>query len=90
MLYPQDILAEKISTNPDLIRLLWTYLNAIPTDILIENGRVYGGGMHKLEPKELGNVPANKLASLAGLSSKPAPRQTSLLPETETNWKSVA
>jgi len=72
MLYPQNILAERISKDPDLTRLIWSHLNNIPTDTLVGNGRVYGGGMHKLEPKELGNVPADDLATLAGLPDKGA------------------
>jgi hypothetical protein len=34
-------------------------LNSITSNELIKKGRVYGGGMHKLEPKELENVEIN-------------------------------
>ena len=35
--------------------------------------------MHKLEPKELANVPADELATLVGLGVKQNPKQLKLL-----------
>ncbi|MXW48851.1 MAG: SAM-dependent DNA methyltransferase [Gammaproteobacteria bacterium] len=67
MLYPKPQLAKAAAKRPALMRQVWEYLNAIrPADLLGE-GRVYGGGLHKLEPKELGNVPVEGLTELAGL-----------------------
>ncbi len=56
MLYPKLILADALSRQPSLKRDLWLSLNNISEEALISGGRVYGGGLHKLEPKELGNV----------------------------------
>ena len=71
MLYPKPEFAKAIAEQPALMRQVWEYLNAIrPADLLGE-GRVYGGGLHKLEPKELGNVPVEGLPQLAGLRPMP-------------------
>jgi hypothetical protein len=69
-LYPQPLLAQQLALYPDALRLLWEGLNSISKETLLGNGRVYGGGMHKLEPKELANVPVDDLAALMGLSAK--------------------
>lgn len=70
MLYPLPPLVEQIRRNPDVLRVLWQQLNATTRETLLGHGRVYGGGMHKLEPKELANIPADTLAAVAGLDEK--------------------
>ena len=64
MLYPKESLAGVLKDNPTLKRQLWEFLNAISPKTMLEGGRVYGGGLHKLEPKELGNVPAGAVSEL--------------------------
>jgi len=50
--------------NPALIRPVWEALNRITPARLLGEGRVYGGGLHKLEPKELASVPVPEIAAL--------------------------
>lgn len=81
MLYPRPLLAEQLALNPETIRRLWEALNSIDPETLLGNGRVYGGGLHKLEPSELSNVPADDMAAIAGLPPKRAILQLELLEE---------
>jgi hypothetical protein len=67
-LYPKEALAQAIKGSPSLAREVWEILNRICPKSMLAEGRVYGGGLHKLEPKELANVPAADLAAL--LSNK--------------------
>jgi hypothetical protein len=64
VLYPKPNLVQAISENPLLIRGVWEILNQISPKTMLEEGRVYGGGLHKLEPRELSNVPVQPLAEL--------------------------
>ena len=61
MLYPKPILALAALKNPKIMRTAWEFLNNIDPDELLGHGRVYGGGLHKLEPKELRGFPAEGL-----------------------------
>ncbi len=63
-MYPTRILERALEPNPTLIDRVWRILNAIPPEELTGEGRVYGGGLHKLEPKELANVGALAIAEL--------------------------
>jgi adenine-specific DNA-methyltransferase len=81
MLYPTPILARQLSRDTGMLRRIWQGLNAISRETLLGNGRVYGGGMHKLEPRELSNVPVDELAAIAGLHAKRTPTQLNLSDE---------
>lgn len=59
MLYPKPALALALSHKPELLRSVWLALNEISDETLMGESRVYGGGLHKLEPKELGNAIAS-------------------------------
>ena len=69
MLYPKPILKDPPGKNPHAIRLAWEFLSNLDTGELLSHGRVYGGGLHKLEPKELRGFPAEDLARRLGLES---------------------
>ncbi|MFI4868899.1 MAG: Eco57I restriction-modification methylase domain-containing protein [Steroidobacterales bacterium] len=64
MLYPRAALARLIDGDPVRARQAWQALQGIATEVMIAAGRVYGGGLHKLEPKELAAIPAAGIAAL--------------------------
>jgi predicted RNA methylase len=63
-LYPKEPVARALAADPSLLERIWDILNNIHPQDMIAEGRVYGGGMHKLEPKELANVPVSELSSI--------------------------
>ena len=69
MLYPKPNLKELLEKHLYLLENIWRVLNEIPLNELLKEGRVYGGGLYKLEPKELGNVASEKLMQLLSSSS---------------------
>ncbi len=71
MLYPKGPIKRALQDRPELKRQVWEFLNEICPQAMLGEGRVYGGGLHKLEPKELGNVPAGVLAELLPESARP-------------------
>ena len=70
MLYPKESVERALQNNPKLKRQVWEFLNEICPKVMLGEGRVYGGGLHKLEPKELGNVPADAIAELLPESAR--------------------
>ena len=63
-MYPKPYLTEILRGKPRLLKVVWKTLNTIPLKTLLSSGRVYGGGLYKLEPNELGNVSVSNLESV--------------------------
>jgi hypothetical protein len=64
MLYPREPLAQYIGDDPERAHRVWRALQAIGTPDLMAGGRVYGGGLYKMEPGELSAMPAPAVAAL--------------------------
>lgn len=64
MLYPKPPLGTLFKSDPGMLKKVWKALSSITAEMLTGEGRIYGGGLHKMEPKELGNVPASKIREL--------------------------
>lgn len=52
--------------DKDMIIKIWEILNRISPNNLIREGRVYGGGLYKLEPSELLRTPVKEMAEFVG------------------------
>jgi adenine-specific DNA-methyltransferase len=61
LLYPKPAINRVITEHPEALRKIWQSLNSLDIGSILGEGRVYGGGLHKLEPKELGNVDATTI-----------------------------
>lgn len=70
-MYPQPLLKRALERDSGLMRRVWELLNRIPSESLLGEGRVYGGGLHKLEPRELANVPVVGIAELRPEDQRP-------------------
>lgn len=67
MLYPKSKLATWLENDPERFRAVLEALSTISPEMLIGEGRVFGGGLHKLEPKELANLPADIILKALGI-----------------------
>jgi hypothetical protein len=79
LLYPDPSLALQINHHPQRVKAVWRALTEIQSEILMGEGRVYGGGLHKLEPNELANAPADRLLAVLPELSLDSNRQLQLL-----------
>jgi len=62
MLYPKGAMRRILSTSAENRRQAWQILRAIPPSEFRIAGRCYGGGLQKMEPRELGNLRCPRLA----------------------------
>lgn len=65
MMYPKKEYSY-LFKNRRFAHLVWEQLNAIPTEDFEQQGRFYGGGLHKMEPRELMNLPVEGISQLMG------------------------
>lgn len=64
MLYPTPTLQAYIDTQEEGLEHIHKALQSLTAADLRDGGRVYGGGLHKIEPKELGNLRADAIMDL--------------------------
>ncbi|MDR2386884.1 MAG: Eco57I restriction-modification methylase domain-containing protein [Deltaproteobacteria bacterium] len=55
-LYPNKNLAQSLERKPELKSFILASLNDLPLENIQKLGRVYGGGLNKIEPRELLNL----------------------------------
>ncbi len=56
-MYPTLSLQREVQSDPKLMERLWKMLNQLDIASILGEARIYGGGLHKLEPSELARVP---------------------------------
>jgi adenine-specific DNA-methyltransferase len=79
LLYPRGALKATLAAEPKRHEAVFAALRETGTELFLREGRVYGGGLYKMEPKELARLPAEAvLRAVPGLA---APRQGSLFPD---------
>jgi hypothetical protein len=61
MLYPKGRLLDALAQNPDFAAPVFDALQHITSAQFVSEGRVYGGGLHKVEPKELAQISARQI-----------------------------
>ena len=61
MLYPKGRFRDAIKKHRELEARVFGALQRITAEQLLSEGRVYGGGLHKVEPKELAQISARPM-----------------------------
>ena len=60
--HPLDPLKVALHQAPELDAVIFALLQSLGAEHLTREGRVYGGGLHKLEPKELARLLADAIS----------------------------
>jgi hypothetical protein len=63
LLYPRPGLCSALE-SPGVAERVFDLLRKIPIRKMTGEGRIYGGGLHKLEPRELANVPMDGIEDI--------------------------
>jgi hypothetical protein len=84
MLYPKGSLKLALAADPSLQSAVWKALSSIGPELLTGEGRLYGGGLHKMEPKELANVPANVIINVMPEGLKPVVQHGLFAPDLDS------
>lgn len=64
MIYPKEFLKIAIQDNPGLEYEIFKVLRKISNEAFSREGREYGGGLQKVEPSELANLPIEDIKKL--------------------------
>lgn len=67
LLYPRRTLLLALREDPALLDRLWNGLRTLTLSDFATQSRVYGGGLHKLEPRELAALDISHIPSLKAL-----------------------
>lgn len=81
MLYPKNALARMLRDHPEFAADVFALLGQVTGHELRGEGRVYGGGLHKIEPNELGRISAALFVERWPELLRQVERQGRLFPE---------
>jgi hypothetical protein len=84
LLYPRDALATMLRQHPERITDIHGLLCRVTGHELRGEGRVYGGGLNKIEPRELGRISAALLVERWPELAHIRPRQAELILSEQT------
>jgi adenine-specific DNA-methyltransferase len=78
LLYPKEAFSLAIAKDPTLHEKVFELLRTIHADEFIGEGRVYGGGLYKMEPSEFMRLPADDICKLIPKSVFSSAKQTTM------------